>query len=106
MPGSASCFTILFRRQAHHTHLDCPAQYSSRKTRFRILPDPDLGSSSVMNSMWRGSLYEAILVLQYCWTSFADKLLPGGRTMAAATNSPHFSSGMPNTAASFTWGIS
>jgi hypothetical protein len=85
-----SGFRILLRTPAHHTRLDCPAQYFSRKTRFRILPDPDLGSSSVMNSIWRGTLYEAIRVLQYCLSSSADTLVPGRRTTAAATSSPHW----------------
>src|SRR5437868_7739178 len=87
--GSDSCFKTLFRRPAHHTRLDCPTQYFSRKTRFRILPDPDLGSSSVMNSIWRGTLYEAIRVLQYCLSSSADKLVAGRRKTDAATSSPH-----------------
>src|SRR5271156_2969129 len=99
-------FRIVLRARAHHTRLDCPAQYFSRKTRFRILPDPDLGSSSVMNSIWRGTLYEEIRVLQYSLSSSADKLVPRRRTTAAATSSPHFSSGMPNTVTSFTSGIS
>src|SRR5258707_13661883 len=102
---SLHVFEMLFRFPGRHTRLDCPDQYFSRKTRFRILPDPDLGSSSVMNSIWRGTLYEAVPVFQFSLSFSPDKMVSGGRKTAAAPTSPHFSSVMPNTAASFTSGI-
>src|SRR5438874_6393922 len=80
------------------------AQAASRRTRFRILPEPLLGSSVSENSMLRGTLKLASESLQYAVNSSALSVFPGLRTTQAFTISPHFGSGIPKTATSRTAG--
>ena len=74
-----------------------PSQNDARSSRLRILPGPDIGSSSRI-SMLRGHLWWAMRALQNAMMSTGSTLVPGLRITMACTCSPQVSFGMPMTA--------
>src|SRR5438105_5168982 len=93
---------IIYKR--HATARSWRAQAASRRTLFRILPEPLFGSSVSENWMLRGTLKLASDRRQYAINSSAVRVFPGLRTTQAFTISPHFGSGILKTATSRTDG--
>src|SRR3546814_5842621 len=78
-----------------------PCQYGSRSSRFKILPDGLRGNTST-NSTEVGHLKPASCVRQNATICCSSTAFPDDLTTIALGVSPHFSWGIPMTAASVT----